>query len=279
LDDEGEKMSELLRDFDMETELQNALDNGTQVWVIGDVHGQADALEELLAALDIEIGDRIVMLGDLIDRGPDSRKVVRICRTREYITVLRGNHEQMVLDGFSGKNQLSWEPSSIWLYNGGAETYESYMEESDEVAGDEEFLRDALWFASLPHILELDDWILAHAGINPNKAMHEQEAEDLLWIRNIFHNAEKFPDSERTVVFGHSIVHYSLGRLPGEIGISPVCTVDGRPAWIGIDTGACDPTSGWLTALELGSHRLVQAKGDGTPPRRCKDWNSSEWVE
>ena len=66
-------MAEILRDIDAETELQNALDRGDRVWVIGDVHGHADALENLITELDPNPGDRIVLMGDLIDRGPDSR--------------------------------------------------------------------------------------------------------------------------------------------------------------------------------------------------------------
>ena len=77
-------MAEVLRDIDAETELQNALNRGDRVWVIGDVHGHSDALENLITELDPNPGDRIVLMGDLIDRGPDSRMVIRIAKAVSY---------------------------------------------------------------------------------------------------------------------------------------------------------------------------------------------------
>ena len=69
-----------MRDYSLEKRLQEALDNGRNVWVIGDVHGFSQTLEELLESLKLEPDDFVVLLGDLIDRGPNSARVVEIVK-------------------------------------------------------------------------------------------------------------------------------------------------------------------------------------------------------
>ena len=61
-----------MRDYGLEEELQNALERGANVWVIGDVHGYYNTLESLLKSLELKRDDVVVLLGDLIDRGPRS---------------------------------------------------------------------------------------------------------------------------------------------------------------------------------------------------------------
>ena len=260
-------MSDVIRDRDAEAELQNALDRGNRVWVIGDVHGHSDALENLLTEIDSDPGDRIVLLGDLIDRGPDARMVIRIAKERGDTFALKGNHEDMALKGLKGKEKISWEIPMDWLFNGGKQCLDSYRN-SDGDLTQEEWIRDLLWMAKLPHILVLDEWILAHAGVNPHNSIEEQTAEELLWIREVMHSADKSIDPHHCIVFGHSITHTVLGQRIGDLGTSEYRLDDGRPFWIGIDTGACDSTSGWLTAMDLGSGDIIQAKDDGTTRKR-----------
>ena len=77
-----------MRRNDIEKDLQNALDNGHNVWAIGDVHGFSMTLEALLDQCELSMDDRVVLLGDLIDRGPDSFDVVRIARSDPRIQCL-----------------------------------------------------------------------------------------------------------------------------------------------------------------------------------------------
>ena len=70
-----------MRRIHIEKDLQLALENGHNVWAIGDVHGFSLSLERLLDECDLTLDDRVVLLGDLIDRGPDSYDVVRIARS------------------------------------------------------------------------------------------------------------------------------------------------------------------------------------------------------
>ena len=259
-------MAEVLRDIDTEAELQNALNRGDRVWVIGDVHGHSDALENLITELDPNPGDRIVLMGDLIDRGPDSRMVIRIAKERADTFVIRGNHEDWALNGFEQNGAKTWAPSLDWLMAGGKQCLDSYSN-SDSELNTEDWSRDLEWMMSMPHCLILDDWVLVHAGLEPSVPLESQTPRQMMWIRDEFHDATEPVDPNRSVVFGHSITHVVLGKEIGEVATSYTKLEDGRPLWFGIDTGACDSKSGWLTAMDLGSGELVQAKDDGESRR------------
>jgi len=78
------------RDHQLEMRLQNALDSGCSVWVVGDIHGHLDAFENLLEQMELAPGDHVLCLGDLIDRGQDSAGVVRPVRQSEIIHRIMG---------------------------------------------------------------------------------------------------------------------------------------------------------------------------------------------
>ena len=65
-----------MRDYELEKKLQTAVDNGANIWVIGDVHGHFQTLQSLVEKLQLNEKDIVIMLGDLIDRGPTSADVV-----------------------------------------------------------------------------------------------------------------------------------------------------------------------------------------------------------
>ena len=199
-------MAEVLRDIDAETELQNALNRGDRVWVIGDVHGHSDALENLITELDPNPGDRIVLMGDLIDRGPDSRMVIRIAKERADTFVIRGNHEDWALNGIEQNGTKTWVPSLDWLMAGGKQCLDSYSN-SDSELNTEDWSRDLEWMMSMPHCLILDDWVLVHAGLEPSVPLESQTPRQMMWIRDEFHDATEPVDPNRAVVFGHSITH------------------------------------------------------------------------
>ena len=113
-----------LRNIALETKLQSILDQGSNVWVIGDVHGHFGTLEALIERLALGENDAVVMLGDLIDRGPTSADVVNHVRTTTYLHSIRGNHEQMMFEGFDDAlffKDLNME-ARIWYHNGGVNT-------------------------------------------------------------------------------------------------------------------------------------------------------------
>lgn len=239
-----------------------AVPAGTRYYALGDIHGRLDLFEALIDA--IEADDRsaspadttFVLLGDLVDRGPDSAGVVRRARawTESHGAVLlAGNHEEMFLQAFDDVSIMRH-----FLRHGGRETVLSYglpraqfddatFEEMQPLIaayvpdGDIEYLRNARDY------LIAGDYVFVHAGIFPEVPIERQKAHHLRWIRDSF--LDHAEPHSHFVVHGHTITD----------------GVDHRSNRVGIDTGAY--LSGRLTALVLeGTHRrTIQAVDvDGT---------------
>ena len=219
----------------------------TRIYAIGDVHGRVD----LLSALFDQIDDHIdafpikrpiqVLLGDYIDRGPNSREVIDTLiarRSRHGIICLKGNHESYAA-------QILADPSVLpeWSQFGGANTLLSYgvrppirdnLQQQEEAAL---AFRQALpeshhrFLNSLALSFTSGDYFFAHAGVRPGIPLHEQNEEDLLSIRREFLQHEK--DYSKIVVHGHT----------------PVKEPEFRQNRINIDTGAY--ATGRLTCLTL----------------------------
>lgn len=231
----------------------DALRSGSQtadrlIYAVGDVHGRADLLDQLLARIDEDrpTGAKAVLifLGDYIDRGAESRAVIdrmlALQRAAECeVRFLKGNHEKAMLDFM---RQSSTGPA--WLSYGGAETLFSYgvrapppAASPEEMRRASEALRAALPRDHLEFLKELElfvrygDYLFVHAGLKPGKPLDLQVEEDLLTIR------EPFMRSNRKWPF--VVVH---GHTP-----EPNVHVDGRR--IGVDTGAY--ATGRLSAVRL----------------------------
>ena len=256
------------RNRQIEAELQRTLDEGGNVWAIGDVHGYADTLLALLDSLDLSSRDRVVLLGDLVDRGPRSCEVIRIARENPQIFSVLGNHEEMMLNSFDVDNiETMTAQQTNWFYVGGRATNQSYIDEFTNTHGqiDDFDLRmrvgkDLAWLDSLPHHIVLDDFRLVHAGYSPwDGDLDLQSTDTLMWIRGEFHNSITPVDEKRTVVFGHSTV-LGFGLKQTEIWKSETELKNGRPASIGIDSccyGGKDPQ---LTAFNLQTGDFVKQR-------------------
>ena len=237
-----------MRRIHIEKDLQLALENGHNVWAIGDVHGFSITLERLLDECDLTLDDRVVLLGDLIDRGPDSYDVVRIARSDPRIYCVKGNHEDMMVNSFH--LECLNEPNSDirqWLYNGGLATVASYIRGFTDKFGQEDseqlrlqIIDDKEWMEGLPAHIVLDKWRLVHAGYDPRLELDAQAEDTLLWIRRPFHGAETPIDEKRTVVFGHTptmnLNTASDTEKWGHPWFSKVQLNDGRSASVGLDT-------------------------------------------
>ncbi len=208
--------------------------------VIGDVHGHYDALQVLLEGVAPGDDDEIYFLGDLIDRGPKSAEVVDFVYKNNY-QCLRGNHEEMLLDVF-GEEEIYQEMLAPWLYNGGHTTVLSYDKKIP--------LEHIRWMRNLPNYLDLGDYWLVHAGLNPKKIISEQTSEEFCWIREKFHSIEKPYFEDKLIIIGHTITFTFPGVKPGQLAAGV--------GWLGIDTGVYHPNSGWLSALELDESKVYQ---------------------
>lgn len=167
----------------------------TLTYAIGDVHGRLDLLERALTAIDRHRGrvrSRIIMLGDYVDRGPDSAGVVGTLRALErerHIVCLKGNHEEIMVEALASGD------TGRWFRNGGRATLDSYSGDVDPP--------DLAWMAALPFVHEDAHRIYVHGGLKPGVAVADQDEHTCLWIRDRFLKApgEALPAH---VVHGHT---------------------------------------------------------------------------
>ena len=264
----GVKSMQGRRNKEIEAELQSILNNGGNVWVIGDVHGHADTLAALLESLNLDSLDRVVLLGDLIDRGPKSCEVIRIARENPRIFSVLGNHEEMMLLSFDADNiEIMTAQQSGWFYVGGRATAQSYIDEFTRPDGGiyrfelrQRAGKDLAWLDAIPHHIVLDDFRLVHAGYSPwDGDLDLQSTETLLWVRGEFHNAITPVDENRTVVFGHSTMP-GFGLSQNQVWESEVELLNGRNAAIGIDSCCYGGDEPQLTALNLQNGDIVKQR-------------------
>ena len=235
---------------------------GERYYVIGDIHGRCDLFDELIVA--IEDDDRragpaqttVVLLGDLVDRGPESARVIETAMQwgeRRSVRYIAGNHEEMFLESFEDKEMLRH-----FLKHGGRETVLSYgikkkrynelslkelQAELDKLVPAEH--RNFL--AAMEDIMIAGDYVFVHAGIDPKRSIEDQKSSDMRWIRDRFLKHRE--PLSHVVVHGHTIFE----------------DVEHTDYRIGIDTGAF--RTGNLTALVLENdeRRLIRAlETDGT---------------
>jgi serine/threonine protein phosphatase 1 len=178
-----------------------------RTYVIGDIHGCFQEFVELLDLCSAHAAGkpaRLITLGDYVDRGPDSFRVVRLIRHRlrslypgfASIINLKGNHELMMAQAALG-GELGVKQTWVSPDNGGDATVESYP--------NIELLRDdAAWLAELPTSCEDDLRYYVHAGIRPGVRLKDQNDADKLWIRHSFLKDRR--PHEKYIVHGHTPV-------------------------------------------------------------------------
>ncbi|MBR0553940.1 metallophosphoesterase family protein [Stakelama marina] len=216
---------------------QHALPEGERVYAIGDIHGRLDLFGELLAKIDRDDEERapakttIILLGDLINRGPNSAGVIRkareLCVERGIGRVVKGNHEEIFVKAASGSGKAA---RMLWQMGGDATllsygfsreeaengTFQELAERMAERIPDE----DVAFLGKAEDWITKGDYLFVHAGIRPGVPVDQQTSADLRWIREKFLNAKRNDDT--MVVHGHT----------------PTRSVDERPDRLGVDTGA-----------------------------------------
>lgn len=192
-------------------------------YVIGDIHGCLDELRYLIEGLPLEVGDRLVFLGDYIDRGPNSKGVVSfLLGLKEHLPAaelvfLKGNHEDMLLSYLG----LPGNYGDMFFYNGGRETFASYGLSPNQLsAGDAVSAippKHMEFYKGLIDYYTMGDLLCVHAGIHPRKALEDQSITELLWIRDEFiYREHRLP---YTVLFGHTPKREVFYHLPYKIGL------------------------------------------------------------
>lgn len=226
------------------------------IYVLGDIHGFSGELDQALDKIEADGGPdaRIVFLGDLVDRGPDSRGVIQrlidgIAAGRDW-TVLKGNHDRL-MERFLDRETVhdrNIRSGIGWMHEnvGGRETLGSYgVEGLDRPLS--EIRRDALAAVPPAHLEflnrmalshETDEVFFCHAGVRPGVALADQVEDDLLWIRAPF--LEHDQPFDKLVVHGHTALEAPM-RYANRINMDGG-TGYGRKLWPLVLEG----TKGWL---------------------------------
>ena len=195
-------------------------------YVIGDVHGHHDALMQLVDMLPS--GAKLVFVGDLIDRGNQSKEVIAFIREKGHLCVL-GNHEKMMIEeahyvfesyqrGFLCTN----DPVALWHKSGGADTLKSYglikelgvndLEILTDPYPDKELMQfrdDLEWVKSLPLYIELD---IIHSSTKPVIVSHAAIAD--VWHKREEIDLEDFALWNRDFVFPYTPIFNIFGHTP-----------------------------------------------------------------
>jgi len=231
-------------------------DDAGRLFAIGDIHGCADELAVMLKAIAPRDGDTVVFVGDYVDRGPSARDVVDLVldlkNTGAEIVTLKGNHEDMMLS-FMG---LEGHYGESFLFNGGAATLDSYgvredaLEDVDDVI--ERIPENHLdFYKNLSLSYLRPPYLFVHAGIRPTLQLEEQEAEDVLWIRQEFifnpHVAGAI------VVFGHTPMRGVMFDLPFKLGIDTGLVYGGKLTCLEFNEGV-------IYQVERGSNKAKARK-------------------
>lgn len=254
-------MLKLLRSLLPRSEAANlpSVPLGQRVYAVGDVHGRLDLFTAMMRAIEDDDAaatparSTVILLGDLVDRGPDSAGVLKRARRWQQereVRILAGNHEEMFLKSFDSTDMLRH-----FMRHGGRQTLASYgvdlralsaaeVEEVQALMARDVPLADREFMEGFEDLIVLGDYVFVHAGIDPQVPIHEQRPSDLRWIREPFlSHSEPY---DQVVVHGHTISD----------------EVELRGNRIGIDTGAY--MSDRLTALVLEGtiRRLIEVKAD-----------------
>lgn len=222
------------------------LPHGERIYAVGDIHGRLDLFQQLIQKIEADDAARttanttIILLGDLIDRGPESSGVIdaaiELGNTRTVRT-LCGNHEEMLLKAIDDVKYMR-----PFLKYGGREAVLSYLDNPSEFNNlSFEEVRQRLidcipdkhltFLRNLEEKIIVGDYVFVHAGVRPGVSIEDQASADLRWIREPFLSFDE--PGRHCVVHGHTISSEPEVKA-------------GR---IGIDTGAYQ--SGKLTAVGL----------------------------
>ncbi len=211
-------------------------------FAISDIHGCVQTFKALLQKINFTKQDELFLLGDYIDRGPDSRGVIDhiwdLQNEGFKVNCLRGNHEQMLLDEVLKINEwYNGEPATLASFgvNQNIDIPETYIE----------------WMKGLEYYFELEDYILVHAGLNFLRKDPLADLKEMMWIRRWYDQIDRDWLGKRIIVHGHTPI--TKREVENYLKI-----IDQLPV-IDIDAGCYYETEGFgnLCALNLDRRELI----------------------
>lgn len=189
------------------------------IYVLSDLHGHFNIFLKMLEKIHFTDDDLLYILGDCCDRGPNSLEIyLFLQKHKKNMILLKGNHEIMMRDAFEAD-----DPQSVsgrqWNRNGGRKTIDSYhrylkkkaLTECDYGIVKKTFYKMMIDYVNkCPSFVELNcngkDYVLIHAGINPEKTLEEQTEEECAWMREYFFMSKGLKD--KLIIFGHTPTNY-----------------------------------------------------------------------
>lgn len=235
--------------------------------VVGDLHGCIVEFRELVARLDLSHSDRLVLVGDLMDKGPEPVACVRFAREIGADCLL-GNHEEKHLRWRRHEDRRAENPK-----------YKNPMKPLGEAKAAQNAAlspEDIIWLQACPKMIQVNNWVIVHAGLMPGVALDNQTDDRLRvrWVDGANKMASLDPedpqqpvgtrpwmevwDGPQNVVYGHAAHHLRTPRVDRNSL--------GAEMW-GIDTGCV--YGGYLTALVLETREVIQVQAReayATPP-------------
>lgn len=169
--------------------------------VVGDIHGNNEKFRRALKSVSLKKGDKLILLGDTIDRGTQTKDVldtIFLLKDNGFnnIIYLRGNHEQMLIDSYEDENK-----EYIWLKNGGDKTLRSFKVNFCNQIPDKyiELIKSSIFY------YEYEDYLFVHAGLNFQVEEPLKDIHSLLWTREIDEiELSNSIYSNKTIIHGHT---------------------------------------------------------------------------
>jgi serine/threonine protein phosphatase 1 len=211
---------------------------------ISDIHGELELFNKLLEKVEYDASeDQLILLGDYVDRGPDSKGVVdRVMELKKQgAIVLRGNHDEMMISAIDGSDF----DRERWYRNGALPTLQSYDPSINDmdIPDTDLFLEHVDFIKNLDYYYETEDYIFVHAGVQPGVDRKETDSDKFVWIREEFY---EHYNEDKVVIFGHTPTALLQGKGKHEVYF-------GNNNIIGIDGAAT--YGGQLNCLELPSKK------------------------
>lgn len=215
-------------------------------YIISDIHGCNLTFRKALKKVALKKTDNLILLGDLIDRGNDSKGVLdTIILLRQHgfnVRCIKGNHEQMLIDALNGAFE-----KVQWIRNGGKQTLQSFL--TSDVSGIPKNYIELI--NSFEDYFLFDNYIFVHAGLNMTLENPLEDKHSLLWLRDWKSTYNKEWLGDRILIHGHTPIKY--------LQIEEQLKATDLQVW-GIDSGVyLRPEDGYgkLCILELESKRIL----------------------
>ncbi len=237
-----------------------------KTYVLSDLHGNYKILLEMLKKVQFDEKDTLYILGDCCDRGEYSLEIYFYIQKHKNIHLIKGNHEIMMREAFI-KNERGSSELRMWYQNGGQKTchnYHKYLKkecfrDDDYQVVKAAFYRMVIKFVdSSPNFVELtvnnQQYVLIHAGINPEKGLYQQSEEECAWMREWFYLSKGLDN--KMIIFGHTPTnHLHSTRECFDVWYDPV-----HKDKIGIDGGLGSFMNGQLNCLCLETKEVFVIK-------------------